>query len=189
MSDLGRVVARVGRWLDAIYGLDLELRPEDYIVDPAVARSLLPRESPRSGLLVLEENDALWLGLYVDPSDRSDAGTIIEETSHLLCLAWHAARDRPVTRLVLELQAEVDRYVVARLTGRDAFRHFEHFSWAGWMGAAARARYEAAHHAAHRYCRGLSGRFPRRADTPNLFNELRHFYRASPQGKLRATAA
>ena len=50
----------------------------------------------------------------------------------------YAAQGRPVSRLILELQGEIDRYVVARLTGRDPFHHLENFAWADWMCAAAR---------------------------------------------------
>jgi len=110
---------------------------------------------------------------------------VVEETSHLLCLAWHAAHDRPVSRLTLELQGEVDRYVVARLQGRDGFDHFSGFSWAAGMDTATRELYSAAHRSALRYCRVLARRFPERADTPALLSELRRFYRAGPEQKLR----
>ncbi len=134
----------------------------------------------------LDEGQELLLGLYLDPCDRGDPDTVVEETSHLLCLAWHAAHDRRVSRLTLELQGEVDRYAVARLQGRDGFGHFERFAWADWMDAETRGLYEAAHRAARRYCRRLTRRFPERRDTPALLSELRGFYRASPEQKLHA---
>ncbi len=189
MSGLSRQVGRVGRWLEEIYGLEIDLRAEDYLVDPTQARDLLPAPSPSSGVVIVEEDGAVWVGLYVDPRDLSDPGTVVEETSHLVCIAWHAAQERPVSRLILELQGEIDRYVVARLTGRDPFHHLEHFSWADWMGNASRVRYELAHRTARRYCRALSRRFPRRADTPALLSELRRFYRAPAEAKLRGAAA
>ena len=189
MSVLSRQVGRVARWLEEIYGLELGLRAEDYLIDPTVARDLLPAPSPSSGVVVVEEEGHAWVGLYVDPGDLSDPGTLVEETSHLICIAWHAAQDRPVSRLILELQAEIDCYVVARLTGRDPFHHLEHFAWADWMSAAARLRYELAHRVGRRYCRALARRFPRRADTPALLSELRRFYRAPAEAKLHKAAA
>ncbi len=188
MSGLSSQVARVGRWLKAIYGLEIELRAEDYVVEPSVARELLPAPSPSSGVVVMEEEGAVWVGLYVDPRDLSDPGSVVEETSHLVCIAWHAAQGRPVSRLILELQGEIDRYVVARLTGRDPFHHLEHFTWADWMCDDTRLRYELAHRTARRYCRVLSRRFPCRADTPALLAELRRFYRAPAEAKLHAAA-
>jgi hypothetical protein len=181
-------VAAAQRWLVAIYRLELDLAAERFLVSPERARRLLPARSPRSGLLVLEEAGELHLGLYVDPRDAADAATIVEETSHLLCVAWHATVGRPVSPLLLELQGEVDRYAVARLAGGDALGHFHDFRWEAWMGAGERRRYHTAHSVARRYCRGLENRFPRRADTPALLAELRRFYRADRAEKLRAAA-
>jgi len=89
---------------------------------------------------------------------------------------------------MLELQGEVDRYAVARLQGRDGFRHFERFTWADHLDAASRDLYATAHRVALRYCRALTRRFPHRADTPDLLSELRRFYRSDPDRKLRGLA-
>jgi hypothetical protein len=185
MTGLARRVAAAWRSLVAIYRLEVELRAADFLVPPERARALLPPGSPRSGLLVLEEAGELHVGLYLDPRDGEDPDAIVEETSHLLCLAWHAERGRRVSRLHLELQAEVDRYAVARVAGGDPLHHFAGFRWAAWMGAAERERYETAHRVAQRYCRRLEASFPLRADTPALLRELRRFYRAGAEQKLR----
>ncbi len=184
-------VGRVAGWLAAVYALDLGIRAEDFVLSLSSerARELLP-PGCRSGVLLVEEADEARLGLYLDPEDHDNEGTLVEETSHLVCLAWHAARELPVSRLLLELQAEVDRFVFSRLAGRhserDALYHFEHFHWADGIDPAARSRYELAHERAHQCCRSLSDRFPRRSDTPALLSELRRFYRSSPGAKLRA---
>jgi hypothetical protein len=174
--------------LSAIYDLDLALRAEHFLIPPERARRLLPPRSPRSGVLVLEEDDGASLGLYIDAADVRDRSTIVEETSHLMCLAWHAAEGRRVSRLILELQGEIDRWAVARLEGSDAFDHFTRFTWADWMGAPERRRYEAAHRKAHRYCRALQARYPGRRQTPGLLHELRRFYRAPCEAKHRLAA-
>jgi hypothetical protein len=181
-----RAVATAQRWITAIYRLDLDLSAAEYVVHPEIARALLPEGAPRSGVVVVEEEGAVSLGLYVDPRDEGDPGTVIEETSHLLYLAWAARRDLEVSHLHLELQGEVDRYAVARIGGRDALAHFEAFEWCDWMDAKTRDMYVTAHRSAQRYCRGLEDRYPRRADTPALLSELRRFYRAAPHRKLLA---
>ncbi|MDH3520310.1 MAG: hypothetical protein OEM49_07620 [Myxococcales bacterium] len=185
-SELERRIAQVQRWLTAIYRLEIPQRAEQFLISPKDARSLLPPGSPRSGLAVVEERDALWLGLYLDPRDQRDSDTLVEETSHWVCVAWHATYGRRVSRLLLELQGEIDRYVIAHLTGRDAFRHFRDFLWAEGMDAPTRDRYRTAHRTAYRYCRSLARRFPGRADVPQLLAELRSFYRATGEAKLRA---
>jgi hypothetical protein len=181
-----RISAAQGR-LSSIYDLDLELRVEDFLISAKRARELLPAEGPRTGVLALQEAGILYMALYLDPADAADADAIVEETSHILCLAWHAARDWPVSRLHLELQGEVDRYAVARVSGSDIYplAHFEDFDWADWMDTETLERYRTAHHVAHRYCRSLEARFPQRSDTPAWLSELRRFYRAGPEAKLR----
>ncbi len=185
MRRLRRLVAASQRTLHAIYDLDHELAAEQNLMAPEAARRLLPDPSPRSGVIAIEADDELHLGLYLDPRDQQDPDSIVEETSHLVCLAWHAERDRPVSCLVLEIQAEVDRFLYARACGADPLAHLERFRWADWLDDETRARYETAHAVAGRYCRHLARRFRRPSDTEGLLSELRRFYRASPQAKMR----
>ncbi len=183
---LARAVVAAQRWITSIYRLEIDLRAEQFVVDPAAARALLPPGSPRSGVLVVEEPEAISLGIYIDAADVGDPWTVIEETSHFVYLAWLADREWSVSRLVLEFQSEVDRYAVARLSGGDGMGGFEDFAWCDWMDAPTRQRYETAHRRARAYCRSLERRHPRRADTPSLLSELRAFYRLAPDRKLDA---
>lgn len=176
-------VAGAQRWLMAIYRLDLELDAARCVVEPARALELLPPGSPRTGVVVVDHGDEVFAGIYVDPADVEDDDAVIEETSHLVCIAWHAAHDRPVSRLQLELQSEIDRYAVARLRGRDRFAHFDGVRFAEGLGPRARARYVNAHRAGRRTCEALERRHPRRADTPALLADLRRYYRASVSAK------
>jgi hypothetical protein len=185
-ESLLQAIVEAQRWITSIYRLDLDLRAEQFVVDPDTALKLLPPDSPRSGLLVVEEPAEISVGIYIDAADLEDPWTVIEETSHLLYLAWLADRDWSVSRLVLEFQSEVDRYAVARLSGHDGLGCFEGFRWCDWMDAPTRERYATAHYRARSYCRSLERRYPSRPDTPALLSELRHFYRAAPDQKLNA---
>ena len=78
MTRLARAVAAAQRWLVGIYRLDIEVSASQFLVAPDEARQLLPARSPRSGLVVVEEEDGLSLGLYVDPRDCGDLATIVE---------------------------------------------------------------------------------------------------------------
>ena len=188
MSRVAPIVGRAARWIADLYALDLPIEAEGFVVSCERARSVRGGVGPRTGVLIQEGPDWIELGLYVDPEDENDVGTIVEETSHLVCVAWHASQRRPVSGLILELQGEIDRFVVGRFAGLDAFAHFERFRWADWLDDESRGRYEIAHRRAHRYCRKLAARFPLRVDTPDLVSELRSFYRASPTAKLRRAA-
>jgi hypothetical protein len=187
MASLLRRIAVAQRRLAGIYRLELPLRANDFVLSTRAASALLPERSPRTGLLTLEEAGTLWLGLYFDQRDAEDPAAILEETSHWVAVVWHAAQRRPVSPLVLELQADVDGYAVARTArARDPLRHFTRFRLQAGLTAAQRSRYRAAHYAAFRYCRSLERRFPRGADLPGLLRELRNFYRRAPAQKLMA---
>ena len=182
-----RSVRETQRALASVYRLEVPVDAWRFLLSAADVREMLPGATPRSGLVACEEAGELFLGLYLDPGDVACADTVVEETSHFVCLAWHASQRRPVSALTLELQSEVDRYLLARLRGRDALGHFEGFVWDDWMDAETRDRYERAHEAGRCYCHGLETRYPGRADLPGLLEELRRFYRAPGPAKL-ATA-
>ena len=186
-----RLAARVRlaqRWLERIYRLGLPIRADRFLVAPDLALGALPAGSPRTGLAILEEGPELFLGLYFHASDAGNPAVVLEETSHFLAVAWNAVQRRRVSPLLLELQAEVDRYALARFTGGEPLGHFRHFRWASWLGEATLGRYQAAHGAAYRYCRWLDRRYPQAADLPELLRELRCFYRRTGDAKLRAGA-
>jgi hypothetical protein len=187
MGSLSRRIAAVQQRLAGIYRLDLPLRARDFVLSAEVANALLSPCSPRTGLLAVEEAGTLWLGLYFEPRDAEDPAAIVEETSHWVAVVWHAAQRRPVSRLLLEFQAEVDRYALARTACvLDPLRHFAHFRLLPGLTRTQRSRYRAAHATAFRYCRALERRFPRGADLPGLLRELRRFYRRAPAQKLAA---
>ena len=176
----------MGRFFSELYDLEIDLTGDDFLISPQLARAQLPAgPSPRTGVLVIEQDDELQLGVYLDPSDRDDPVTLVEEASHLVCLLWHATHDLPVSALILELQSEIDRFLYfCHESGQLSFDCFEIDTWADWMDAETRERYEVARRRAHRYCRELARRFAGRGDTPGPARELRRFYRASPETKL-----
>lgn len=178
-------ITQISRFICDLYGLDLCLDGHDFLVSQQLARTLLPDPSPRTGVLAIEDADQLQLGVYIDPDDCENLFALVEETSHLVCLAWHAALDRPVSALVLELQSEIDRFLYfCHDSGDLSFSCFRRGRSAAWLNDRDRERYEAARTRAQRYCRRLAQRFAPRGDTRGLARELRRFYRASPSQKL-----
>jgi len=187
MASLERRIATAQRRLCGIYRLDLPFSARDFVLSADAACALRPGRSPRTGLLALEEAGTLWLGLYFDPRDAEDPAAIVEETSHWVAVVWHAVQRRSISPLLLEFQAEVDRYAIARTARvRDPLRHFAQLRLRAGLSRAQRGRYRAAHAAAFRYCRALERRFPRRSDLPGWLRELRGFYRRPPAQKLAA---
>ena len=76
-----------------------------------------------------EDGDTLSMALYIDAAvlerlarhdpfaaltheNLADYLTVAEGVSHFVYVAWNTGHDKPVTLLELELQAEVDKYVL-----------------------------------------------------------------------------
>jgi hypothetical protein len=119
---------------------------------------------------------------------------IIEGVSHFVYLASRAKEDRRTTQLELELQAEVDKYVVlvaalgaldeptsARLRGR----LYEEVSFADAAGTELGERYRIANQVAARFVRRLETTYLRGGRVRELHGELRRFYRLGQEDKLR----
>jgi hypothetical protein len=182
------------------------------VTDARVARALgagSPLTIGGETLLLREDEGGVALSLYLDEAilDRLKTGDpaaalrsgrlddlckVIEGLSHFNYVAWHASRDRSVTLLELELQAEVDKFVstmqLARaerdgelmngLHGRlfDNARFHEHLS------RRQAERYRAASEYAARFCRVLGPRLRERGG--DVLPELRRFYRMSLGDKI-----
>jgi hypothetical protein len=105
--------AAIQRELAAHYGVDAT--PD---VDAFIEAS--DDDGARESLLVREDDGGLEIALRL-PRRGLEAGVrlgldlaaqIVEGVSHFLCLAERARRELPITQLELELQAEVDKYLL-----------------------------------------------------------------------------
>lgn len=207
---------RLQRRLQDIYELSVDEDVNDFLItSPDVAKALYSGPAPRNArerLLLREDADRLSLSLYLDagiverlpPCDLAEAGVVdldnlclaLEGVSHFLYVVWHATRARSVSLLEMELQAEVDKYVVVR----DLFdgeprsmpvpgliqRLFRSVAFHGDMGAVEQRRYRAANHRAEQYCRRLEAEYYGIRSRGEVLNELRKFYRLPEREKLRA---
>jgi hypothetical protein len=153
--------------------------------DGAVEMSLrLPSLGPR-------EED-LFGGPGLDPLCQ-----IIEGVSHFVYLASRAREDRRTTQLELEVQAEVDKYVVliAALGSPDEpksaqlrKRLYDDVSFSSAEGTEVGDRYRIANQVAARFVRRLERTYLRAGRARELRGELRHFYRLGQEEKLRFAA-
>jgi hypothetical protein len=164
-------------------------------------------------LLVAEEGDTLSLALYIDPAvlerlarrdpystldgdNLADYLTAAEGVSHFMYVAWNAGHDKPVTLLELELQAEIDKYVLCawllREQGDGRFPRELHralFERARVDPAVAGSRaglYRTASSYAGRFCRRIAHGLERQARSASreMLAELRRFYRLGNARKL-----
>ena len=210
-----RALGRLEDLLTGIYDLDTRCRVEEFLVTD---RAQLPgacRDAPGDEqLFVAAAGDELCVSLYLDaallerldrhdPSDGLDAEnladcwTALEGLSHFHCVAHNAGHDRPVSRLALELQAEIDKYVACfELLRRNQPRRFPAELHAllfrrtrvdPALAASHESLYRRASREAARFCARLEPRLRALCcrEDDRWLAHLRRFYRLSDHGKLR----
>lgn len=199
------MIASIQRHLQAIYDVEApDVR--DFLLDEeAVREALGEARTAREWVLVREAGEDVDIGVYVHAEDlaavegRTPAEAVrdalpafcnvTEGVSHFLLLFRRAARDEQVSLLELETQAEVDKYVTARLhVGRDPTLHrrlFEGARLAEGLGPEEQVRYAEAGRLAARYCRRLD-RLPH---VDGMLSELRAFYRRPGHARMRLLRA
>ena len=190
------LAARVQGALERLYGLDRVADVEDYLSEERA-----PDE--REALFVrLAEDGAVEVRLCL-PAIQPDASLdaicqVIEGVSHFVYVVERARLQRETTQLELELQAEVDKWVVlaesigAFDTERSALlreRLYERVAYEHDEKSEIGQRYRMANDAAHRFVRRLEREYlsataarPRHSE---LREELRRFFREGQEEKLR----
>ena len=194
------MIALVQRHLQAIYDVEApDVR--GYLIDAEEVReSCGDLRSAREWVLVRQDGDDVAIAVYIHPQDLdaltehtpADAvryalpawAAVTEGVSHFLLLIHRVLRDEPVSLLELEAQAEVDKYVTARLHlgPHPALRRrlLREATLAPGLDAEEVERYTLAGRLADRYC-GYLDRLPH---TDALLAELRRFYRLSGPNRL-----
>ncbi|HSD29453.1 MAG TPA: hypothetical protein VLL75_19275 [Vicinamibacteria bacterium] len=210
---VGEVAVEVQRRLEALYALEPEAPVSDYLIPPSEV-SHLPGGGSRT--LVSQEGDVVRVGVVLDeatgahieradPRERLDTGnlgsfsTLTEEVSHFLYLLFRARSERPVTQLEMELQAEVDKYLIAlfflslqnegAVPARLRRLLFDRYRLVEGLSAESAERYHEASRLARRYCGWLESRFLRGGRLADLARETRRFWRLGQREKLETIAA
>jgi hypothetical protein len=192
-----RVQARLCR----CYGIDGALEVDDFVVPSD--------DGEREQLIIRQGPDGLELGLCLP---RAVAGAaransldelcqVVEGVSHFVYVSERARREQPVTELELELQAEVDKWVMlvdpchggfdAGWSARVRDSLYGRVRYAHPRGSERGDRYRMANELAARFAGGLERRCrqdgPTRID--DLRQSLRRFYWASQGDKLAMAQA
>jgi len=182
------------------------------ITDARIARAISDGDSlTNSGetLLLSEDEHGVALSLYLDEAllDRlkaddpaaalksgllDDLCKVIEGLSHFNYVAWRASRDRSVSLLELELQAEVDKFVSTMQLAREQRdpelmnglhrRLFDNPCFHDHLSRRQLERYRTASDYAARFCQALAPRLCGWGG--DALPELRRFYRMSLSDKI-----
>jgi hypothetical protein len=201
--------------LARVYSIDIDASVSDYLVTDERFLEAFSGSSDSNAdemLFLLEEDGALDISLYLnklmlqrlsasnpyadlDQNNLDDFCTVLEGVSHFVYIAWNALNDKSVTRLELELQAEIDKYVATRLliesqaesgmASCDLVEHlFDDVHYHDWLAGDELERYKQANGVGSRYCYSLAQRFPGGRLTGEMVQELRSFYRMPQPDKF-----
>jgi hypothetical protein len=200
--------------LAEIYDLPATPDVRDFLMtDRARVAQIAGARNCDEQLLLAEDGDTLSMSLYIDAEvlgrlagrdpmqaltheNLADYLTAAEGVSHFVYVAWNTGFDKPVTLLELELQAEVDKYVLCAwlLSEQNAGRfpnelHRALFARTRIDPVAAAGReglYHQASRYAARFCERVAAVLQRRGRGPmrEALTELRRFYRWGGARKL-----
>jgi hypothetical protein len=201
--------------LQSIYKVAVPHAVSDFITTDLQFVSMLTRgdkDHVREKLLIYQAGQDIELSLYLHPEvvntmmeqaagahlDAEHFGNLclaIEGISHFLYLTWRAMQQQNVSLLELELQAEVDKYVLILLLIRRQKKFelinrlpdilFENIKYDEELDDAELVRYREANNYAARYCGLLATRYLRDFGDRRMIDELRRFYRLGQHAKLR----
>jgi hypothetical protein len=186
------LASRVQRALETLYRIDRAADVDDFLA--------AADEGEREALLLRETDDGLEISLRVPRLGADGSGLdaicqIIEGVSHFVYISHRAASKREATQLELEVQAEVDKYVVlaASITAFDEAtsrslreRLYDGVSFVHDAGTLEGERYRVANACARRFTARLEREFVARARFGELQSALRAFFHMSQSDKLRA---
>lgn len=193
-----RIIRSIEQALTELYNIEIEHHAEDFLLSPE-------KGSGRSALLVRNDSDGVSLGIYFGDSTRKELpegrspenaseerlgafSVVAEEISHFHYLIFHSQQGRSLSRLELEIQGNVDAFLVAYFAATADFdplydRFFEAFQIKTDLSSDERDRYEEANRIAGGYLKLFRGRL----QTQKALSELRDFYRVGLSEKISRT--
>lgn len=208
-------IRKIDRAIKQLYNIDVKFKAEHFLLKLATDEET---SAICNGQLLIRENEGLELAIYLNSPVRKQLSRFgswkeipwtteqlgafcvaTEEVSHFLYLLHHVVGGRPVSQLELELQAEIDKFVLTLLSHPHTEdtasefdllfdRLFTRFRLADKLTPEQQDRYLRANALAKRFIRkwvrGLSD--PGQRD--KVLRTLRRFYRLSQSEKLSLLA-
>ncbi len=163
-------------------------------------------------LLISEHESGIDLSLYIsadvmshlvdahplellEKSKYSEFCLMLEGVSHFLYVVWNAHYQKKVTLLEMELQAEIDKFIMMQSlldgeSSRDDINYlqswlFEKNGFDEMMTESELVRYKQASYYAGKYCMSLQQQYKLQGLNNDLLKELRRFYRLVQEDKIR----
>ena len=184
-------------WIEDTYQLESGSDLSPFLLAKRDLRHFLkpgdPFRQAEEVVLLTESGGECFLGLYLQPkgSRLHRLLTTLEGVSHLRLLLHRLDSGEEISRLELELQAEVDKFVYLRQQGTetDPSFHLRRASKLPGLSPEQRRLYDDSLRLANRYCQKLEREFFATRSRDGLLRELRQFYRMSHWRKLEYLGA
>ncbi len=207
------MLAELQQRLSDIYRVSPTYDVRDYVITDRILATVLGRDAMLTNtdetLLVSQEGDELALSLFLDedllsrveacnPLDclqaeqLDDLWKVVEGISHFNYVAWKAAKDRTFSLLELELQGEIDKFIMTMQlalsqedTELSTSLHgwlFDNVSYHEELDDEQLNRYRVANDYAARFCHRLKDLLVNNDNV--VFSELRRFYRLQLADKI-----
>lgn len=191
-----------------VYGISPPADIEKYLVSMSSNNAGLTignRLPNREALIIRQINDDVEIGLFINPSiisalekestlENIDAlSCAIEGASHFLYAIDRILKEKKFSRLELELQGEVDKFLIIHLIASEKLRcispdffrlQFEAHSFDTSLDADEIFRYETASHFAAKYCAFLFATYFNPLRLNGLISNARNFYACELGKKL-----
>jgi len=130
----------------------------------------------------------------LNDSNLSDFCILIEGVSHFVYYLWKAYQERSITQLELELQAEIDKFLMLLFYLRSdqypAFPQqlfealFDDFKLVDALSKESQDRYLTASSLASKYCHRLQMKCTKQEHLKTVIEEIRNFYNFSQEQKI-----
>lgn len=196
------VLNTLQRVIQHVYEIDLRHRVADFTTsDPVFARRFGSAHQPMEQLIFRENGEDVDVSLYLDnkvvnaldtstgPPSMNMVCLAVEGVSHFVHFCWRSQYGVDVSLLELEIQAEVDKYVLLTdLYGEEGMhqRLFEEYLLQRGMSRQLEERYKSANRFAAKYCHRLKRDYIQPGRTEAMLNELRRFCRKTQREKIYA---
>jgi len=221
------VIRKIDRSLKALYHLDLPYKAERFLIArPFVQGTSVESKDGADGILgslfvhlvPVDGVDEIRLGIYLNADIVQSLSTLrlpasrwtysqfrafavgVEEVSHFLYLLFHAQTGRQVSQLEMELQGEVDKFVLSYFAfaqeGHSPEKVFDElfdqffvkFRWQDSLSDEQKERYQEASRLARAFLLRSRKNLLSPKEQPKAIKALRDFYRLSSTQKLSIAA-
>lgn len=210
------ILKKIQRQLEALYQTQVRENVERFVIKAASSKEAAVGATIKSrlaceALIIKPSPHGIEVGLFVAPSilrtlrhydpfcsignhNLKPFLIATEGVSHFLYFLKRAKEFHPVTRLEMELQAEIDKYLLVSLVYLSQFRQipsflfsllFEGIRFEPSLSEEEKSRYAEANRMARKFCAHLEGNYLRYGRFKNAIQRARRFYHLNHWEKLR----